>query len=456
MLSTAMILLSGCDKLDDLPFTQGTKDFTAAAAATSIAPAIADSNNLALKLSWTNPMYAIDSSSVKYIIEIDSAGRNFSQAITKEFTGKKDTGFLAKEINNFAVKRQWEFGKAYNMEARVIASYPNNNDRKVSNIVAFTYTPYLVPPEVKPPSTRELYMVGSATVGGWNNPVPLAQKLTMIDSVTYEGTFYLKGGGEYLLLPVNGSWDHKYNVEDASIPGLAEGGDFGADIQGPNIPGPAETGLYKITVDFQHGKFKVTKAGTFGFLYVPGDYQGWSPPDAPTLGSPANDQKFTGFIEVPTGGSYEFKFTTGPSWDNALGDAGGGKLSADGGNLKFPGGGYFFLRANTDENTWSLTPITAVGIIGSFAGSGWGADVPMTYNSNEKRWKGTITTAEGDQFKFRMNNGWDLNLGDSGKGILTEGGPNIGDAGQNRAVPAGTHTIYLYINTGGYYTYSIE
>lgn len=455
--SITMVVISGCEKAPQLPYYSEGKGITLTTSTTSVAPSPADSNSVALQLNWTSPEYPIDESLTKYVVEIDEAGNNFKTALTRELAGKQDTTFIAKELNSFATSRQWEFGKAYSMEARVIASYPNNNDRKFSNVVAISYTPYLVPPEVTPPASRELYIVGSATVGGWSNPVPVAQKFTMIDTVTYEGYFYLKGEGEYLLLPVNGDWGHKYNVWDASLPGLADGGDFGKDIDGgPNIPGPATTGLYKISVDFQHGKFKVTPADPFGLLYAPGDYQGWSPATAPTLGSLANDQKFSGFISVPAGGSYEFKFTPAPTWDNSFGDGGPGVLSPTGGNLKFPGEGYFYIQANTNNLTWSITPVTAVGIIGSFAGSGWGTDVPMTYFPNENRWKAIITTAEGDQFKFRMNNDWSINFGDNGKGLLVQDGPNIGDAGQNHAVPAGTHNIILYIDTGGYYTYSIE
>ena len=65
----------------------------------------------------------------------------------------------------------------------------------MSNAVALRVTPYVVPPKVMPPTSRMLFLVGSATAGGWNNPVPVpSQQFTRVDSVTYEGTFYLKGG----------------------------------------------------------------------------------------------------------------------------------------------------------------------------------------------------------------------------------------------------------------------
>lgn len=420
--SVCLLLLSSCEKAKDLPFYPEGKNFNLTLSSNAIAPAITDSNNQALNLTWTTPEYPIADSTIKYIVQVDAAGNNFQNAITQTLIGDLSLGFIAKDLNAFAIANLWEFNKPHQMEARVISSYPNNNDQKTSNVAAFTYTPYLVPPKVTPPAGRELFLVGNATAGGWDNPVPVSQKFKTIDSVTYEGTFYLNGGGQYLLLPVNGDWSHKYNVADGSLPGLSGGGDFGADLGSSNIPGPATTGMYKISVDFQHGKFKVTNVSQYGLLYAPGDYQGWSPPTARTLGSPNNDGKFDGYINVPAGGSYEFKFTPGPTWDNALGDGGGGTLSPSGGNLKFPGaGGYFYLTANTNDNTYSIKPITSWGVIGSFAGSGWGADVPMTYNSGSKRWEATITTVAGDQFKFRANGSWDLNYGEDGNGGLKQG-----------------------------------
>jgi hypothetical protein len=293
-----------------------------------------------------------------------------------------------------------------------------------------------------------LYLVGSATAGGWGNPVPVpAQKFTRLDSVTYQGTFYLNGGAEYLMLPDNGSWAHKYSVADNTIPGLNAGGNFGYDLSN-NIPGPAKTGTYQITVDFQNGKFMVTQVKLYGLLYVPGDYQGWSPATAPTLGSPNNDGVYESYINVPAGGSNQFKFTAGPDWSTAYGDAGGGTISTSASaNLSFPSAGFFQVKANTNTNTWSAL-LTTWSMIGDF--NGWSGDVDMTYDAGAKAWKGTITVPSNGGFKFRANHDWGLNYGDNGaNGSLEAGGDNI-------AITAGTHTVSLYLNNAAYYTYKIE
>ena len=454
-----MFLYSSCKKVDDLPFYGNGSAPVLASSASTIAPVTADSNKAAVTFSWNSPKYATDSSKQKFIIEIDSSGRNFSKEVTFTVNGELSRTFLAKEINAILLGFGFAYNTPYDVDVRITSSYANNNEQYKSNVLKLKMTAYLIPPKVVPPASKQLFIVGDATAGGWNNPVPWqAQQFTRVDSVTYQGTFYMNGGKQYLLLPVNGDWTHKFNVADATVAGLANGGTFGADQGNANFPGPAATGLYTIKVDFQRGLFTVTKLKQFGLLYVPGDYQGWDPTKAPSLGSPDNDGKFDGYINFPAGKSGDFKFTTTPDWNNAIGGGPNGSLvPGGGGNLSVPGPGYYHIEANTVTNKWTATKITSWSMIGSFAASNWGNDIALTYSAADSKWTGTITTAANDQFKFRSNNSWNFNYGDdSGKGSLTVNGANIGDAGKNFSVAAGTHKITLYLNNSGYYTYLIE
>ena len=454
------VAFAACEKVADLPHYANGNAPTLSASVTSIAAVPADSLKPALTLSWSYPKYATDSSNIKYVVQIDSAGGNFFNASTRTIVGSLSTTYTAAELNTILLGYGYAFGVAHDMSVRILSSYANNNEQLASNVLTVKMTPYVVPPKVVPPSSDSLFIVGSATAGGWGNPVPIpAQQFTRLDSVTYEGTFFLNGGQEYLLLPVNGKWDHKYAVQDNTVAGLNAGGDFGYNAGSDfnaNFPGPATSGMYKITVDFQHGKFTVASVNQYGLLYVPGDYQGWNPATAATLGSPANDGNYDGYVNIPAGGTYEFKLNTTPDWSNSFGDGGGGTLSSSGGNMKVPGAGFYHISASTVSNTWSATA-TTWGIIGSFAASGWSNDVNMTYDAANNKWTGTITTAAGDQFKFRANHDWGTNLGESGgKGSLVYNGDNLGDAGKNFAVPAGTHVVSLFLNNSGYYTYTLE
>lgn len=443
------VVFTACHKVADLPVYSNGNAPVISASSSIVAPATADSLKTAVTFAWTYPAYAADSSKVKYIIQIDSTGRNFSKAISRTVTGQLNTAYLAKELNTILLGYGFNFGVAYDMDVRVLSSYANNNEQYASNTLKVKMTPYKTPPKVAPPSSKTLFLVGNATAGGWNNPVPVpAQQFTQVDSVTYQGTFNLLGGGEYLLLPVNGSWDHKYAVANKGLAGLNTGGDFGFDL-GDNIPGPAAPGLYKIVIDFQRGKFTVTPVKTFTTLYVPGNYQGWDPPTAPTIASVNADGSYQGYINIPTNTNYEFKFTNVPNWNGTVyGDGGSGTLvPGGGGNLAFPGPGYFQIKANTGAKTWSVLA-TTWSLIGDF--NSWSADAAMTYDANAKVWKGTITAAASGAFKFRANAAWDLNFGDTGaNGSLEEGGDNIN-------ITAGTHTITLDLHNPGNYIYSIQ
>lgn len=258
----AMFALASCDKVDDLPlYGEGTASVLSASA-TSIAPLPADSNNTVLSFNWTYPNHATDSSNIKYTIEIDSVTKNFSSPLTRIVMGKLTDTFTAKQLNAFLTGRGYAFNVPVSMEARMISSYANNNERIISNTIALTMTPYKIPPKVALPTTGKLYIVGSSTInpvdGGWGNPVPTpTQELARLDETTWGGVFQMNGGGQYLLLPLNGNWDNKFSVT-AGTPGLdANGGDFGFNLN-DNFPGPAASGWYKIIVDFQTGKFKLT------------------------------------------------------------------------------------------------------------------------------------------------------------------------------------------------------
>lgn len=223
---------------------------------TAVVPAPADSNNVALSFTWTNPNYAQDVSLYKFVLQIDSSGRNFANAISKTITGVLTTSFTAKELNVVALSYGFNFNVAYDMDVRVISSYGNNNEQYKSNTIKFKFTPYVVPPKIALPTSGKLFLVGDASQGGWNNPVPApSQEFAKIDATTFGGVFNLVGGKQYLVLPINGDWSNKFSVANNNPP--VSGGDFGYNLP-TNFNGPATSGWYKIILDFQAGKYYVT------------------------------------------------------------------------------------------------------------------------------------------------------------------------------------------------------
>jgi hypothetical protein len=96
---------AACDKANDIPFYGAGKGITLTSSATDLTPPASDSNNVVLTLSWTYPDYANDSSTTKYTIEIDSAGKNFAKAATKIVSGSLNTAVLAKELTNILLAK---------------------------------------------------------------------------------------------------------------------------------------------------------------------------------------------------------------------------------------------------------------------------------------------------------------------------------------------------------------
>jgi hypothetical protein len=225
-----------------------------------------DSAKSLLDLSWTNPNYKFttgtSSQDVTYVIEMDSAGKNFAgenkvsitvdpvYSLTKNFTVSKMNNYLlALNFDSFAVRK---------MEIRIKAYLNNNNAILYSNTINYMAKAYPTPPKVAPPSSGRLFIIGDATPGGWPNPVPEpAQEFTRIDATTFELTISLTGGNSYLLLPVNGSWNDKYGGMGANNTNNVDADDFKRG--GGDLKAPAASGTYKIVFDFQKGRYKLTK-----------------------------------------------------------------------------------------------------------------------------------------------------------------------------------------------------
>lgn len=185
-------------------------------------------------------------------------------------------------------------------------------------------------------------------------------------------------------------------------------------------------------------------------LWVPGGHQGWAPDTAPRVFSLEDDGIYTGYVYFPAGN--EFKFTSAPNWDNTnYGENGPGKLSTDGGagNLTVTDAGYYFLTANTTALTWSGV-IHNWGVIGDATAGGWDADQDLTYHEASKTLRITLALTA-NEIKFRLNDSWDVNLGDSGAdGILEQGGDNI------KVPEAGNYEIILDLTNPAAYTYTLN
>jgi starch-binding outer membrane protein SusE/F len=228
----------------------------------SIPMSFATRDQNAMSLSWTNPEYkfntGVSSQNVNYVIEIDTLNAGFTNPNkqTVSVGSNLNKTFTQAELNNYLLGMNLVTGIPHQVQMRVRASLPNNNARLFSNSITFTIIPFLIPPKIVK-YTDDVFIVGSATPGDWGNPVPANQKLTKVSETVYTITMNLNGGGSYLFLPVNGSWNQKYGFDGANNTNDPESGDFVRE--GGDFRAPAAGGSYKIELNFQTGKYKLTR-----------------------------------------------------------------------------------------------------------------------------------------------------------------------------------------------------
>ena len=251
-------------------FQGGTAPVLTASVADSIPLAYADSNQQALKLSWTNPNYqfntGISSLDVDYNIEIDTSGSNFTnpkRAIISVGTNLSQK-FLQSDINTYLFSQlKLQTGVSHNIEMRVTAAFVGGQEPLMSNVLKFAATPYAIPPKVAPPASGNLYIVGSAVAGGWNNPLtnPVTQQFTQVSTTDYQLTTPIIGDGEYKFISVNGLWDSdkQWSIAKEQTSGDPSTFNYDLKLNGGNCRAPLASGTYKIEVDFQSGKVTLTK-----------------------------------------------------------------------------------------------------------------------------------------------------------------------------------------------------
>jgi hypothetical protein len=193
-------------------------------------------------------------------------------------------------------------------------------------------------------------------------------------------------------------------------------------------------------------------------LWVPGGYakasgypNDWDPATSPQLSASGYGKvDFEGYVNFNDANA-EYKFTSFPEWKGEFGaGATAGTLDPKGANLKIPAAGYYQITVDTEKLTYKATA-TSWGIIGSATAGGWDNSTAMTYNKTTKLWSVTATLT-GAEFKFRANNGWDINLG---KLKTAPDGSHLEYGGDNIAVAAGNYTITLDLSSPRNYKYTI-
>ncbi len=260
--SMALVIIVSCTKDEHKDYFMGGTAPVLTSSSTAPALNFPDSSKTALTLSWTNPDYqfttGLSSQDVSYIVEIDTTGANFTGPYKQSIAVSKDMSvtFTVAQLNNYLLNMLLDTAVSHSLDVRVTATLVNNSVPLKSNTIKITAKPYPIPPKVTPPASNVLYITGNAVASDWTNTPPETQKFTRKSATLYEIVIPLIGGNSYTFLPTLGSWNDKYSIATKNDPAEVNGGDF--QWQGNDILAPAASGVYKITVNFQTGKFTVT------------------------------------------------------------------------------------------------------------------------------------------------------------------------------------------------------
>ena len=220
----------------------------------------------ALNLAWNNPNFNLtdgpSSQNVSYAIQVDTVGDNFKNPATVTVVLANLAYQVLETDLNKALTKVLNLGNdtTYNIQIRLAASIGGSQATQCySNVITYPITTYL-DVAVPIPVTGQLFLIGSCTVGGWNQPVPVpTQQFTQVSATEYTITAQLTASGAFDFIPVNGSWSTKYCSASAAADQNAAGGPFEFVSSGGNdFLGPAIQATYTIDVNFLTGKYTLT------------------------------------------------------------------------------------------------------------------------------------------------------------------------------------------------------
>lgn len=292
------------------------------------------------------------------------------------------------------------------------------------------------------------YLVGDMfttdDVNGWNT-ISDKQKFKHSDKDVYEDPIFTitfettKADQYWKIIP-------KTNVDAGNTDASAAG------VVGPKVDGEdsmtdsltnvdakagkiAKAGKYKLTLNMMDYTYTFEEVKYDPFIYFIGATDGWKSSDQKL--ALVDDAKgvYTGYVYLadPNAAGFEFKFQRAQgNWDTAIGAGtfvsfGGAAIGVDNDNIGVNAGeGVYYMDVNLSEGTITATKIETMGMIGDF--NKWAGDAPMTWNAEEYCFEATNVGVTADGWKFRVNGGWDINLGGS-LNNLTAGGDNITVAG---------------------------
>jgi starch-binding outer membrane protein SusE/F len=410
------LVISACKKVDNLPYYGNGTAVTLTSSKTAVTPTPADSLVDVVTFSWSNPEYATDSSNYKFIVEIDSTGRNFSHKVTKTVMGGLNTSFTGKELNDILLNYGFVLGTPTGLDVRVVSSYGNNNEQYTSNVIKLSVSAYNDPSVLSASKTTVSPTLATASVNAvdftWT-PSFNGYSGTVTYALVYDSATKNFANSKEIAV---GPMMYNKSVNNGEINEMA----LNVGVKGET----AGSVQYRLKATTALGAISYSNPVTVLVnaytpilrFYLPGGYQAatgngnnWEPGNAPELirdlrTDVFNDLYYT-YIWLPAGA--EFKITQGRSWDVNYGGS-GGDLSSSGGNLSVGAAGFYRISISRKNMKYDIRA-GRMGFVGGATGAGW--DPPGVFPNYAMGAAGTnlfvgITDLGSGGWKLIDNNAW--------------------------------------------------
>ena len=251
------------------------------------------------------------------------------------------------------------------------------------------------------------------------------------------------GGGDWMQL-------YGYKGDDMAMSGSFErrnvlGGEYTFHVDG-------KAKFYRFSINALDMTYEITELNFDPYICFIGATDGWNndEPNRQRLALTDDSGIYTGYLYCadPNGWGNEFKFQKTPGdWGTEVNfgmmTAGvtGDFAEGGGGNFKAVAGeGVYYVTLDMAAMSINAVKVEKMGIIGDF--NGWGGDVEMTWNATDYCFEATNAGVNANGWKFRLNGGWDINLGANDS---VEPSTNVGDLVANgKNLGATGNTIKLY------------
>lgn len=199
-------------------------------------------------------------------------------------------------------------------------------------------------------------------------------------------------------------------------PNYGSGGAGILDPDGGNFASPA--GYYKINAN--PTSMTYSAVATVWGVIGSASPNGWD--DETPLEYQPEKMTWNGVMHLT---AEEIKFRANHDWGFNYGsDAADGTLSAGAANIPVDVESDYSITLDLSTPNEYTYVLNRWGIIGDATPGGWDTDTNMTWDAEKNVFTVTVDLVSPGSFKFRANDGWDVNYGGS-LGNLTPGGDNI-------------------------------